>query len=362
MENVVQSILGNLDLAINGAGQAMFTTTMGSIGPIVQTLMALLIVMIGLNMSLNVYRISMRESWQLVVRLCLILVFAFSWTNFEAFYLALTNLTGSMALQFFKTAGSTLGTTNPSAAMDTFGANMATTVDSVAQAQGSIMRGVTAALLYFMLGLLLAAYVLVVAFSKIMIAILLGIAPIAISATLFEKTKNLFEAWLSAFVAYAIYPVAAAGVLGTVATVAKTAFVGSDNVSTIGDIVTFIVVAIVGAYSLKSIPQVATQITGQMNLASFAPEALKMVGKTVGLHPSNGPSGAASNGLIQRHITNPAKEFAHGAAFGNTIAGRAASISEASAKRGRSASDSGQKARDAFLLRARQYMKTPSDD
>jgi type IV secretion system protein VirB6 len=67
--------------------------------------------------------------------------------------------------------------------------------------------------LYVVLGVLMAVYVFIVGFSKLMIAFLLGVAPLAIAATIFEKTKGMFEAWLSAMIGYLMYPVASAGVI-----------------------------------------------------------------------------------------------------------------------------------------------------
>lgn len=72
----------------------------------------------------------------------------------------------------------------------------------------SIMRGFVAAILYVVLGILMAVYVFIVGFAKLMIAFLLGVAPLAIGATIFEKTKGIFEAWLFAMIGYLMYPVA----------------------------------------------------------------------------------------------------------------------------------------------------------
>jgi type IV secretion system protein VirB6 len=277
--NIVTQILDQIDTGVLSAGQTFFTNTATSIAPLVTIFLTLLLVMLGLNIALNVYKISMRDSMQIAVRIVVVLMFGLTWTNFGVLYDALSSGTGSMALSFFSTMGADLGTKVPGVAMDNFSTQMANTVDVVSEAQGSIMRGLVSALLYVILGLLMSAYVLITAFSKIMIAFLLGVAPIAIMSTIFEKTKNIFEAWLGALIGYLMYPLASAAIIGSVVLVAKQNFTQIDNVTDFGSILGFLVMCFVGIFALFAIPTSVANITGQINLANFAPEALRAVGK-----------------------------------------------------------------------------------
>jgi type IV secretion system protein VirB6 len=276
---IVTDILSKIDTAVLQTGQTFFTNTAASIAPMVTICLTLLLVMLGLNTALNVYRISMRDSMQIAVRIVMVLMFGLTWTNFGVLYDALSSGTGNLALSFFSVAGAGLGTNNPAAAMDGFSTQMADTVDAISEAQGSIMRGAVSALLYVILGILMAVYVLITAFSKIMIAFLLGVAPIAIMSTIFEKTKNLFEAWLGALIGYLMYPIASAAIIGTVVLVADQSFAPSNEISDFGSMLTFLVMAFVGTFALRAIPTSVANITGQINLANFAPEALRAVGK-----------------------------------------------------------------------------------
>ena len=65
----VSAILTTLDAAITSAGRQYFEATAGAVGPIYTTLLALLLVMVGINAALNVYRISMRDAVQLSFRI-----------------------------------------------------------------------------------------------------------------------------------------------------------------------------------------------------------------------------------------------------------------------------------------------------
>lgn len=303
---LVTEILDTIDESVRTTGQAMFEQTASALGPTVTILMTLLIALIGLNMAIGAYRLSAKDAMQMVTRIVMIYVFALSWANFGQIYDALSNASASIAMGFFDVAG---GLTSPGAAMDTFAANMADTADGVAKSMSSIMRGVLGAVFYVVLSLLMAVYVLVVGFAKIMIAFLLGVAPIAMIATIFDKTKNLFEAWLSALIGYLMYPIAAAGVIGTVVTVAQKQFAKQEEVSNIGQLLGFFVVVFVGILALRAIPQAASAITGQFNLASITPEAMRTVSRPL----------TAAGG----RLTSPAAAMAEGFAHKGQTAGGA---------------------------------------
>lgn len=65
----------------------------------------------------------------------------------------------------------------------------------------------------------LAAFILVE--SRLMITLLIGIAPIMIFLTLSDVTKDYFARWLSALISFVIYPIVVAGVFATITGVAS---------------------------------------------------------------------------------------------------------------------------------------------
>ncbi|WP_185968611.1 type IV secretion system protein [Paracoccus sp. M683] len=256
--------------------------------PVMTIACTILLVLVGMNMAIGYYQMSARDSIQLAVRIILVFLFAFSWSNFGTVYDAFATASGDMAMRFFDVAATT-GDSSTYAAMDKFASQMADTADGVAKAQGSIMRGVLGALFFLALSLLMAIYVLIVGFAKIMLAFLIGIAPIAIVATIFERTKNMFEAWLSSFVGYLMYPIAASSVIATIVAVARQQFEPQDNVDTIDQTIGFLVVVIVGFFALKQIPSAASNITGHFHLANIAPQALRLGQGGLGVAAQNLP-------------------------------------------------------------------------
>lgn len=303
--NFVSQIVGFIDAAVNATAAQYFQVMAASLQSFYTALLGLLFAFIGVMVALNVYALSMRDAMQIGMRIVLVFAFGLSWANFQVLYDALTNTSQNIAMSYFSIGGAGLPS-QPDVAMDQFATNMATLVDTTTVSMGSIVRGVIGALLYGVLAVLMAAYVLVVSFSKIMIAFLLGLAPLAMVATIFERTKTFFEAWLSSFIGYLMYPIAAAGIIGTVINVAGN-FSGNlgSLQSTLGSILGFLVIIFVGIFALKSIPQAVSNITGQFNLAGVSPQALSLVGSPgsyVGGKLKT-RAGAAASGFI--HGTTP---------------------------------------------------------
>lgn len=135
--DLVSKILGMLDVAISETGRTFFETTARSLGPLFTAFLSILLVLVGINAALNVYRISMRDAFQLSVRIVLVLMFGLSWANFSILYDAFSTTSGNLALSFFGATGEGLSGSGAYQAMDGFSDKMANTVDAVSEAQGS---------------------------------------------------------------------------------------------------------------------------------------------------------------------------------------------------------------------------------
>ena len=73
----------------------------------------------------------------------------------------------------------------------------------------------------------------------------------------------------------------AIGLMGMIAvvTVAHDVFRETKDVTDLGSILGFFVIVFVGIFALMAIPNAVTHITGQISLASIAPQALRVAGK-----------------------------------------------------------------------------------
>lgn len=285
---IVTDILTTIDTSVMTAGERFFEATASGMLPVMTIVCTILLVLVGMNMAIGYYQMNARDSIQLAVRIILVYFFAFSWSNFGPIYDAFATASGDMAMRFFDVAATT-GESSTYEAMDNFAVQMSDTADGVAKAQGSIMRGVLGAFFFALLALLMGIYVLIVGFAKIMLAFLIGVAPIAMVATIFERTKNMFEAWLSSFVGYLMYPIAASSVIATIVAVAQEQFRPQDNVDTINQVIGFLVIVFVGIFALKAIPSAAANITGHFHLANITPQALRLGQGGLGVAAQNVP-------------------------------------------------------------------------
>ncbi|TWI28203.1 type IV secretion system protein [Paracoccus sulfuroxidans] len=274
----VTDLLTSLDRSISSAGERYFETTAEALGPIMTIMMTIFIVALGINIALGAASLSLRDTKQLMWRVILVYTFSLSWANFGVLYHALSEGSGNLAMGLFDAEGGEHS--NPNAAMDSFAKNMADTVDTVSASRGSIQRGVIGGIAYVFLSALMAAYILVVGFAKIMIAFLLGVAPLAMIATIFDKTRNLFEAWLESFVGYLMYPIAASAIITSIVAVGEEqAVAATSGDATLGSILGFFVVVFVGIFALKSIPSAAGHLSGQFRLASITPAPVTSVAR-----------------------------------------------------------------------------------
>lgn len=322
---IVSDILGRIDSAVASAGAQLFKNSADSLHNVLIGMCTAFLAVIGIMMVLGISKMTARETVQVVMRIMLVMLFGQTWGNFNAIYSAVSDGLGNLALSYFDIAGGTPGS-NMTGAMEEMAGNLQTNVDGVMTAVGSITRGVLGAFLYIILALLMVAYVLIVGFAKIMTAVLLGLAPLAIMATIFDKTKNLFEAWLSALIGYMLYPVGAAGVIGTLIVVIDNTFNPNDGNTGLANVLPFLVVVIVGIAALASIPTFVASITGNFSLGTFAPQALTI-------------AGAPLIGLSDR-AQNYGREFASG--FMND----GKTIHHAQRDRSRSAAEAGGKAKE----------------
>ena len=274
---IVADIMGFIDTAVSGAAKDTFVAVANGYGGVITILAVMAFMVFGVAVALGVVTARTGDMTQLVLRIVLIFTFGLSWANFEVIYDALTNTGDGLVTALFSAANGGAATSSIDQA-ENFSAQAQETASSVIRAESAIARGFLGAIMYLLLALLQAAYILVAGFAKIMIGILVGLAPFAIAATCLNRTQFLFEAWVSSLIGYFMYPVAAAGVMGFVATVAERAFLAQSEETLIG-ITGVVVVIIVGIYGLLTIPQVASNITGQLNLGGIAPQALSIVSR-----------------------------------------------------------------------------------
>lgn len=111
----------------------------------------------------------------------------------------------------------------------------------------------------------LAAFILVA--SRLMIALLIGIAPVMIFLTLFDVTKDYFARWLSALISFAIYPIIVAGVFATITGVSR-ALLGElgdpEGATNIGALIPFFMMVLMAKGFIIATPFIVRAVSGNI--------------------------------------------------------------------------------------------------
>ena len=117
----------------------------------------------------------------------------------------------------------------------------------------------------------LAAFILVA--SRLMIALLIGIAPVMIFLTLFDVTKDYFARWLSALISFALYPIVIAGVFATITGVSS-ALIGElgdpEGATNIGALIPFFMMVLMAKGFIIATPFIVRAISGNIMMPALS--------------------------------------------------------------------------------------------
>lgn len=229
--SVVTYFVETAESYLNTAAETQFGSVAATVGTLIQLSATVLLIFVLINMAYQYRSMDGRQAFWLCVKIVLIGIFATNWTQFNSVSAAILNGIDSIAGSLVASVGG--GTPGPSGTFAEEFDELINTMTEYLNAAGAEMSWFAGALIdaigFILLSLLgaLAAFILVA--SRLMITLLIGLAPIMIFLTMFEVTKDYFARWLSSLISFAIYPVIVAGVFATIVGVA------SDLISRLGD-------------------------------------------------------------------------------------------------------------------------------
>lgn len=111
----------------------------------------------------------------------------------------------------------------------------------------------------------------------IVITLLVGLAPLAILCTMFSWSKDYFQRWLSAAIAFAFYPVVIAAVFATVLGLlgAVLDLVGDpEEITSIGQVTPVLGVLCLSVLLAGMVPMIVSTITGNISLQDMVTTGL----------------------------------------------------------------------------------------
>ncbi len=254
---------------LEDAAQTQFGAVAATVGTIITLSATLLVILVFINMALQVRSVDARTSFWLAVKIALIGMFATNWAQFN--YLASGVLSGIDSIAGSLVASVGGGNPGPSGTFAEEFDNLIIQLGDYLNAAGSNLNWMVGALLdtlgVVLLSILggLAAFIMVA--SRLMITLLVGMAPVMIFLTLFDVTKDYFARWLSALISFSIYPIVVAGVFATIVGVAQSLIsrLGDpSNASSIGALIPFFMMILMAKGFLIATPFIVRSISGNI--------------------------------------------------------------------------------------------------
>ncbi|WP_299048685.1 type IV secretion system protein [uncultured Tateyamaria sp.] len=260
---------------LDSAAETQFGAVAATVGTLLVLGTTLAVLFVFINMIYQYRAMDGRTAFWLAVKVGLIGIFATNWVQFNALSGAILNGIDSIAGSLVASVGG--GTPGPSG---TFAEEFDRLIEELGEylnAAGSELNWMAGALLD-VLGVLLlsilgglAAFILVA--SRLMIALLIGIAPVMIFLTLFDVTKDYFARWLSALISFALYPIVVAGVFATITGVSS-ALIGElgdpEGASNIGALIPFFMMVLMAKGFIIATPFIVRAISGNIMMPALS--------------------------------------------------------------------------------------------
>lgn len=285
--NTVDNFLDNLDTIILSFVQGSFGNLSGPMETLWKSMFIVFIAFYGYKVIIN-GRFSAHDGIIHIAKMLVILVLITSWTDFQIFVMdVVTNTPSELAGELLKSA--TIGAPDADSANTALG----DFYDRAIQVSKKINEGAgwnVAIIAYgwavFLAGLALTGYALIlIALSKIAVALMLAVAPFFILMLIFAQTKTLFEGWLRTTLNYALIPIFVYGLLSLLLVLVNKSLVKMEaSVTATSEIMTyaapFLLVCVISVGLLMQVMNLASGIAGGLSLQTMG--LGKMAAKGIG--------------------------------------------------------------------------------
>lgn len=269
---VITDILTVVDDAVAGVAQEGFTELASSVGGVISAGSALLVVLLGINIVVQIRPMTFGNFFAFGIKIALVGILAQTWSNFQVIYNIITLVPDSIGSSIIGLTGvdSTGGLYS---ALDSMVSQVTEYGDTIGDSAGWVFGAFLGVVVWVIAAAFAAIAAGIIAYAKILLTLMVVFAPIAILCSLFKPTMPLFEAWSRSIIGYAFMPIAAAGAAGIVIAVAGEIAGSSpdpDSVDTLNLIFPFIVVLFLAAGIMIAVPSIAMGLSGTIGLASNA--------------------------------------------------------------------------------------------
>ncbi len=269
---IISDILDQVDAAVDSVAQDGFISSAAAVGNVITAGAVLLLILLGINVVMQLRPMTFGSAFAFGIKISLVAIFAQSWDNFSVIYGIVTQVPDSVGASILALTGSG-DEAGVYESLDNMVARITAYGDTIGDQAGWVFGAVLGAIFFVLSALFAAVTAGIIAFAKIVFALMIVIAPFMIITSLFKPTQSLFEAWSRATIGYALMPVAAAGAAGIIVAIAEAigdASTDPVDVETVSLILPFLVILLLSAGIMASVPYIASNLTGVMGIASNA--------------------------------------------------------------------------------------------
>lgn len=248
-----------------------FMSLVTASGTLVGYMAVLAVAFVGINMMLQFRPVMWSTAIALMIKLALIGIFAWNWSNFWAVSNAILKAVESLAAQILLSAGEDWG---GSTIANGFGGAVDDVIEDMSNAAtviagemgGWFIGGIVGAICMVGLAIIGAASAVMILFPKVVITILLGLAPIAIAMSLFEATKDYFTRWLSACISWSLYPLFIASIFAIMIGMGNKMIrdLGTTDFGSIGAFIPFLILQALIIICIACLPMLVSSVSGNM--------------------------------------------------------------------------------------------------
>jgi len=256
---IIADILTQVDAAAAAVGTTAFAAVAAEVVPVFRVGTVLVVALVGINLMAQSVPMTLRNGLGLITRIAVATAFLSSWANFNAVYAVLTNAPSEIGAVVMNAFGD--GSGNLYEGLDRLYLKALDVGQAISQ-NGSYITGALAGLLMFLVAALMATVsIIVISAAKIMIGILVIFAPVAIASTIFKVTAPLFDRWVNLALGFALYPMLTSGMAAFTIAIARDLTPASiPTVETIGDVLSFVVVMMLGTGLMAMVPTIAQSL------------------------------------------------------------------------------------------------------
>lgn len=293
----IESTYNSTIIFINGIGQSQYSAMASDLGYTAQVISMILVIVVLINMGSQTRPMSASESIWLMVKLTLVALFMRNWTQFDAVFLAFSEMFELLGERMLAASLGETETTSFARELDKLSFKTSSFAN-VTAGRLNILGSVMNVLMVFLIGALGAFATLALIITKIVLAVLIAVAPIAIVASLTSYTKSFFESWLSAVISMMMYPLILSGVFATVLAMgnATISTLDTDADITVGTIIPVVMVVMLSIIMVVLSPIILSLITGSIQVGNLASSVSSVLSKPVSAAARSGSAAAGGFG------------------------------------------------------------------